>query len=84
MKDESKELPRFTKLDAFNPHRPSFECKYEASVNPPITSEAEALFERAQSLTSFEIWPEKRDYAKSAALYEQAMKLGRMRPGNPS
>ena len=75
MKDESA-LPRFTKLDMFDPHRPSFECKHEASANPPITPEAEALFQQALAATSFEVWPEKRDYAKAAALYEQAMKLG--------
>jgi hypothetical protein len=76
MKDDDSSLPRFTKLEAFHPHRPSFECKHEAAVNPPITPEAEALFQQALAAISFEVWPEKRDYAKSAALYEQAMKLG--------
>ncbi len=78
MKDEAKEptMPRFTQLEAFHPHRESFECKYEAAVNPPITPEAETVFQQAQALTGYDIWPEKRDYAKSAALYEQAMKLG--------
>jgi len=78
MKDESQHstLPRFSKLDPFNPHRPSFECKHEAAVNPPITQEADALFQQALALTSFELWPEQRQYAKAAALYEQAMKLG--------
>lgn len=77
MTSEAKEtLPRFTKLDAFNPHRASFECRHEASVNPTITSQAEALFQEAQALTSYELWPEKRNYAKAAELYEKAMTLG--------
>jgi uncharacterized protein len=73
--DEST-MPRFTKLDMFNPHRPSFECKHEATVNPPITPEAEALFQQAQLLGSYELWPQQRNYPKMAVLYEQAMKLG--------
>jgi|GEM_PF-3469899 len=76
MKDHDSELPRFTQLEAFNPHRPTFECKHEAAVNPPISPEAEALFQQALTLTSYELWPKDRDYAKAADLYEQAMKLG--------
>ena len=78
MKENSREssLPRFAKLDVFNPHRPDFQCKHEDSVNPAITPEAEAIFQQAQALNSYEIWPEKREYARIAALYEQAMKLG--------
>ncbi len=74
MKDSDQ--PRFTKLEPFNPHRQSFECKYEASLNPPITPEAEAIFQQALAETSFERWPEQRNPTKAAALYEQAMKLG--------
>lgn len=74
MKDSDR--PRFTKLEPFDPHRQSFECRHEASVNPPITPEAEAIFQQALVETSFERWPEKRNYAKAAELYEQAMKLG--------
>jgi hypothetical protein len=77
MQDQTNEsLPRFTKLEPFHPHRNEFECKYEATVNPPITPEADALFQQALALSSFEIWPDKRDYTKIATLYEQAMKLG--------
>jgi uncharacterized protein len=78
MKDEPKEpaLPRFTQLEAFRPHRESFECKHEAAVNPRISPEAETVFQQAQALTGYDIWPEKRNYVKSAALYERAMKLG--------
>lgn len=78
MKDHSQDaaLPRFTKLEAFNPHRPDFACKHEADVNPPISAEAEALFQKALMLDNHDLWPAQRDYPKVAVLYEQAMKLG--------
>jgi tetratricopeptide (TPR) repeat protein len=69
-------LPRFTRLDKFDPHRKDFVCKHEAEANPPITAEAEALFQQALALVSYEMWSENRIYAKAAELYEQAMKLG--------
>jgi len=69
-------LPRFTRLDKFDPHRKDFVCKHEADANPPITAEAEALFQQALALVSYEKWSEDRNYAKAAQLYEQAMKLG--------
>ena len=77
MKDTSHDasLPRFTKLEAFNPHRPDFICKHEADVNPPISAEAEAVFQQALMLDNHELWPAQRDYAKIAALYGQAMRL---------
>lgn len=77
-KDHSKDaaLPRFTKLEAFKPHRAAFVCKHEADVNPPISAEAEALFQQALMLDNHDLWPQQRDYPRVAALYEQAMKLG--------
>ena len=69
-------LPRFTRLDKFDPHRKDFVCQHEADANPPITAEAEALFQQALALVSYEKWSEDRNYAKAAQLYEQAMKLG--------
>jgi len=69
-------LPRFTRLDKFDPHRKDFVCKHEAAANPPITAEAEALFQQALALVSYEKWSEDRNYAKAAQFYEQAMKLG--------
>jgi TPR repeat protein len=69
-------LPRFTRLDKFDPHRKDFVCKHEAEANPPITAEAEALFQQALALVSYEMWSENRSYPKAAQLYEQAMKLG--------
>jgi uncharacterized protein len=78
MKDNPHDaaLPRFTKLEAFNPHRQDFVCKHEADVNPPISAEAESLFQQALMLDNHDLWPAQRDYTKIAALYEQAMKLG--------
>jgi len=73
---QDKALPRFTKLEAFNPHRLDFACKHEANVNPSISAEAEALFQQALMLDNHELWPQQRDYVKIAVLYEQAMNLG--------
>ncbi|MGF6526207.1 TPR repeat protein [Variovorax sp. PvP013] len=70
------DLPRFTQLPAFQPHRKSFECKQEAAVNPPIGAEAQSLFEQALALDDWQIWYDQRDYAGMARLYTQAMKLG--------
>ncbi|AVR98029.1 SEL1-like repeat protein [Pseudoduganella armeniaca] len=69
-------LPRFTKLEPFNPHRADFVCKHEADVTPPISAEAEALFQRALALDDHDLWPAQRDYVGMASLYEEAMKLG--------
>ncbi len=68
--------PRFTKLDAFDPHRPSFECKHEVAVNPPITADAEALFQQGMAATSHDLWPDDRDYKKAAQLWTQAAGQG--------
>ncbi|MDB5829044.1 MAG: hypothetical protein JWQ73_3264, partial [Variovorax sp.] len=71
-------LPRNMNLKAFDPHRADFVCKHEAEANPPITPEAEALFQQGMAATSYElIWPQdKRDYAKAAQLWQQAVTLG--------
>jgi TPR repeat protein len=78
MKHHSQDaaLPRFTKLEAFDPHRADFVCKHEADINPPISKEAEVLFQQALMLDNHELWPQQRNYPKVATLYEQAMKLG--------
>lgn len=78
MKDHSQDaaLPRFTKLEVFNPHRSDFVCKHEANVNPSISAEAEALFQQALMLDNHDLWPQQRDYPKIAILYKQAMKHG--------
>jgi TPR repeat protein len=72
----NSDLPRFTQLPAFDPHRKSFECKQEAAFNPPIGAEAQSLFEQALALDDWQIWYDQRDYAGMARLYMQAMKLG--------
>ncbi|APW36797.1 hypothetical protein RD110_05980 [Rhodoferax koreense] len=69
-------LPRNMNLKAFDPHRPDFTCKHEADVNPPITAEADALFQRGMAVTSYELLPDQRDYAKAAEFWKQAATLG--------
>lgn len=70
------DLPRFTELPAFDPHRKEFECKHEAEANPPIGTEAQELFEQALALDSWELWYEQIDHKAMAKLYARAMKLG--------
>ncbi|MDP9899531.1 tetratricopeptide repeat protein [Variovorax ginsengisoli] len=71
-------LPRNMNLKAFDPHRADFTCKYEADANPPITAEADALFQEGMAVTRYErSWTEdKRDYAKAAVLWKKAADLG--------
>ena len=69
-------LPRNMSLKAFDPHRADFVCKHEADVNPPITAEAEALFQQGMAVTSYELLPKQRDYAKAAELWKQAAAKG--------
>jgi hypothetical protein len=69
-------LPRNMNLKAFDPHRADFACKYEANANPPITQEAEMLFQQGLIATSYELWPDKRDYAKAAELWKRAATMG--------
>lgn len=69
-------LPRNMNLTAFNPHRADFICKHEVDVNPPITPEAEALFQQGMAVTSNDLWPDKRDYAKAAQLWKRAAAMG--------
>jgi len=76
MHENAKDLPRFTKLDAFDPHRKSFECRYEAHANPPVTLENDTLFLEGMAATSYELWPGERDHAKAARLWQQAADMG--------
>jgi hypothetical protein len=69
-------LPRNMSLKAFDPHRPDFTCKHEADVNPPITPEAYGLFQRGMAVTSYELMPDQRDFAKAAELWKQAAAQG--------
>jgi len=73
---ERAELPRFTKLDRFDPYRKTFDCKHQAEVVPPLPPEADRLFHQALALDSYELWPQERDYAQIARLYQQAAAMG--------
>lgn len=85
MESQSKnaDLPRFTELPAFDPHRKSFECKAEAAANPPISERAQEVFEQAQARDDWRLTVEnvsEEGRAKIAAdmarIYGEAMKLG--------
>jgi TPR repeat protein len=73
---DSKVLPRNIPLKTFDPHRPDFTCAHEAAKVPPITNEAEALFQQGLMLTSPGMWPNTRNWPKALDLWEQAAKLG--------
>jgi TPR repeat protein len=73
---DSKVLPRNIALKTFDPHRPDFSCAYEATKVPPLTNEAEALFQQGLMLTSPGLWPNTRNWPKALDLWEQAAKLG--------
>ncbi len=65
-------LPRNMALKAFDPHRPSFECKHEANAVPPLDPEAEAWFQEGMRVTSRDLWPNQRDYPKAVELWAKA------------
>jgi len=59
-------------LEAFNPHQMNFVCTYEGIVEPPLDQEAEQLFREGLAVTSFDRWPDDRDYSTAAKLWNQA------------
>ena len=65
-------LPRNEELPLFDPHRPGFTCKIEASKVPPVDAQADAWFRAAQALDDPGIWEEDRDYKKIVQLTRQA------------
>ncbi|WP_050010613.1 tetratricopeptide repeat protein [Herbaspirillum sp. B65] len=67
-----KTLPRNMSLKAFDPHRTEFVCKYQENILPRIDEEAERWFQEGLTLTSHTLWPNQRDYAKAAQLWQQA------------
>ena len=69
-------LPRNMNLKTFDPHRADFTCKHEADANPPTTLEAETLFQKGMVATSYELWPDKRDYGTAAELWKRATAMG--------
>ncbi|QNB09752.1 sel1 repeat family protein [Herbaspirillum frisingense] len=59
-------------LKAFNPHRKEFNCNYEKIAELPLDQEAEALFREGLSVTSFDLWPNERNFGKAAKLWTKA------------
>ena len=70
------DLSRNMKLKAFNPYRADFTCVHEAAKLPPITDEADRLFQQGLTATSYELWFDDRDYKRAAQLWEQAAAQG--------
>ncbi len=66
------DLPRYTKLPLFDPHRRSFTCVHQDQQVPPIDPQAEAWFQQALALESPDIYAEDRDYPQIYQLYRQA------------
>lgn len=69
-------LPRNINLKAFEPHRADFACRHAEAVSPAITPQAQALHEQAMALTSYDLWPNERNYAEAVRLWQQAARLG--------
>ncbi|WP_044528963.1 SEL1-like repeat protein [Herbaspirillum sp. B65] len=65
-------LPRNMSLKAFDPHRKEFPCTYEKHSEPPLHEEAEAWFREGLAVTTFDLWPDDRDYAKAAKLWSKS------------
>ena len=66
------DLPRYTRLPLFDPHRKTFTCVYQAQHLPPIDPQAELWYEQALTLNDPNIWYEDRDWKKIYQLYVQA------------
>jgi hypothetical protein len=69
---QMSDLPRYTKLPLFDPHRKTFSCVYQAKQVPPIDPQAELWYQKALALDDPNIWFEKRDWEKIYQLYLQA------------
>jgi hypothetical protein len=69
-------LPRNMNLKAFDPHRADFTCKYEADVNPPITPEAEALFQQGMVGHQLRALARQARLCQGGALWKQAAAMG--------
>jgi len=69
-------LPRNMTLKTFDPHREEFTCNYEKSAEPALNQEAEAWFRKGLALTSFDLWPDDREFSKAAALWSKASEKG--------
>ncbi|WP_156425787.1 DUF6396 domain-containing protein [Herbaspirillum rubrisubalbicans] len=65
-------LPRNMKLIAFDPHQTEFSCQYEKNQEPQVNDEAEQWFREGLAATSYDLWPDDRDYEKAATLWKKA------------
>ncbi|TFE47218.1 sel1 repeat family protein [Paraburkholderia dipogonis] len=66
------DLPRYTKVPLFNPHRTTFTCVYQDQHVPPVDPQAELWFQQALALDNPDIYYKDRDYPKIYQLYQQA------------
>lgn len=69
----SSDLPRYTKLPLFAPHRKDFTCVYQDQHLPPVDPQADLWFEQALALElDPNIYWKDKDWKKIYRLYEQA------------
>ncbi|MDT0358658.1 DUF6396 domain-containing protein [Herbaspirillum huttiense F1] len=65
-------LPRNMKLTAFDPHTTELHCQYEMNLEKQANDEAEQWFREGLAVTSYDLWPDDRDYEKAALLWMKA------------
>ncbi|WP_233873548.1 SEL1-like repeat protein [Paraburkholderia adhaesiva] len=69
----SSDLPRYTKLPLFEPHRKEFACVYQDQHLPPVDAQADLWFQQALAMElDPEIYWEDKDWRKIYQLYQQA------------
>lgn len=66
------DMPRYTKLPLFDPHRKNFTCVYQEQHLPPVDPQAELWFQQALALDNPDVWFEDIDWKKVYQLYSQA------------
>ncbi|WP_395069431.1 tetratricopeptide repeat protein [Paraburkholderia silvatlantica] len=66
------DLPRYTKLPLFNPHRKTFTCVYQDQHLPPVDPQAELWFQQALALDDPDVYYKNRDWTRIYQLYQQA------------
>jgi len=65
-------LPRNMPLAAFDQHMKIWTCRYEKPAEPQLDAQAEQWFREGLALTSFDLWPDDRQFNKAAALWTKA------------
>ncbi|WP_233873551.1 SEL1-like repeat protein [Paraburkholderia adhaesiva] len=69
----SSDLPRYTKLPLFEPHRKEFTCVYQDPHLPPVDAQADLWFQQALAMElDPEIYWKDKDWSKIYRLYQQA------------